>query len=84
VRQRIAAFGSLDLAIAAHCLVATRRIASPTGFYGAVRVAGLRDIRNVQAGIALLHRRNQDTVATDRHARRAWKRTLIAELNLTG
>ena len=83
MRRRIAAFGTLDFAVATNGLMAIGRVASPTSIYRTVRIASLSDARDIHARIALLGRRNQYAVAAHRHAGSTGKRTLIARLDLT-
>ena len=81
--QRIAAFSTLDNPVAAHGLVTTRRVTSPTDIDRAIRIAGLIDVRNSHAWIALFGGRDQNTVAAYGHAGSVGKRTLIAGFYLT-
>ena len=83
MRQRIATLGTLDFTVATNSLMTIGRAASPTGLCRTIRIAGLGDVRDTGARIALLRGRNQYAIAARWHAGRTGKRTLIARLNLT-
>jgi hypothetical protein len=58
------------------------RVASPTGIHRTIGIAGLSDVGDVHARVALLGGRNQYAIAAYRNAGSTGKRTLVAVLNL--